>query len=107
MGIVNPVQREYYLLCSFFASASMLHISSSNIQMSYLLSYCLYQRKTTLFFLHWFLSRHGVLHTPFAKNLRRLFCSLTHPCYCFLMQCHHILTQIMSLIRTILPRSVV
>lgn len=29
-------------------------------------------RKTTLFFLHRFLSRHRVLRIPFAKNLRRL-----------------------------------
>lgn len=66
--------KSLLFIVGVFCTAPLFHIWSWNIQMPYLFSYCLDFLIENLhcFFLHWFLSRHRVLHIPFAKNLGKL-----------------------------------
>lgn len=75
------LQRELWIQCKelvIYCRAFLHYPSVSYMAMKYtndpfifiLLGFL--DRKTILFFLHWFLSRYRVLHTPFAKNLQKL-----------------------------------
>lgn len=60
--------RVFFLHCPF---VSYMVRKYTNAPFTFILLRFL-DRKTTLFFLHWFLSRHRVMHIPFAKNLQKL-----------------------------------